>query len=63
MSKKNYIDHWLTEISTITGFVSISAFSSLFGIAIGITISAIGLKICVIIEEIKMYRSIMKKKK
>ena len=37
----NYIDHWLIVISTITGFVSISAFSSLIGTPIRITNSAI----------------------
>ena len=42
----NYIDQSLTIISTITKCVSISAFASLVGIPIGITSSAIGLKIC-----------------
>ena len=40
----NYIDHSLIVISTITGYVSLSAFASLVGIPIGITSSAIGLK-------------------
>ena len=52
MSKKNrkvcrvlnYIDHSLIAIFTITGCVSISAFTSLVAIPIGITRSAIGLK-------------------
>ena len=44
----NYIDHSLIAISTITECVSVSAFASLVGIPIGITSSAIGLKICVI---------------
>ena len=44
----NYIDHSLIVTSTITGCVSISAFSSLVGIPIGIMSYAIGLKICVI---------------
>ena len=40
-------------------------FLSLFllGIPIGITISAIGLKICLMTEGIKKYKSIIKKKK
>ena len=42
----NYIEHFLILASTITGCVSISAFASLIGIPIGITSSAIGLKIC-----------------
>ena len=59
----NYIHHSLIAISTITGCVSISAFPSLVGIPIGITSSAIGLKICVITAGIKNYKSIMKKKR
>ena len=43
----------------IAGCVSISNFSSL----VGITSSAIGLKICVITAEIKKCKSIIKKKK
>ena len=49
----NYIEHLLIAIFTITGCVSISAFTSLVGIPIGITSSAIGLKICVITARIK----------
>ena len=42
------IDHFLILASAITGCISISAFALLIGIPIGITVSAIGLKICVI---------------
>ena len=59
----NYIDHSLILISTITGCVSISAFSSLVGIPIGIVRSIIGLKVCVITAGIKKFNSIIKKKK
>ena len=38
----NYIEHILILASTITGFISISAFASLLGIHIKITSSAIG---------------------
>ena len=58
-----YIEHFLIFISTVTGFVSISAFASLVGISIGITSSAIRLKICVITVGIKRYKSIIKIKK
>ena len=51
----NYIEHLLILASTITGCISISAFTSLIGIPIGITISAIGLNICAITAEIKKY--------
>ena len=58
----NGIEHVLILASTIAGCVSISAFASLFGIPIGITSSAIGLKICAIASVIKKYKSIIKKK-
>ena len=71
MSKKNkkvcttlnYIEHFLVLGSTIGGCLSISAFPSLVGIAIGSTSFAIGLKICAITAGIKRYKSIIKKKK
>ena len=47
----------------VTGCISISAFSSLLGIPIRITSSAIGLKICAIAAGIKRYKSMIKKKK
>ena len=59
----NYIHHSLTLISTITGYVSISAFASMVGILIGITNSVIGLKTCVVTARIKIYKSINKKNK
>ena len=58
-----YIDHSFLVISTITGCVSISAFASLVGIPIGITSSAIGLKICIITAGIKKYKPKIKKNK
>ena len=59
----NYIEHFLALASTITGYISISAFASLIGIPVGITSSAIGSKICVIAAGIQKYKSIIKKKK
>ena len=59
----NYIDHSLIAICTITGCVSISGFTSLVIIPIGIIITPIGLKICVITVEIKKYKSMIKKKR
>ena len=59
----NYIELFLILASTITGCVSISDFSSLVGIPLGITIYAIGLNICAIAAENKKYKSIIKKKK
>ena len=59
----NYIDHSLIVITIITGCVFISAFASSIGISIGITSSAIGLKLCVITAGIKKFKFINKKKK
>ena len=59
----NYIDHSLIVIFAITWCVSISAFSCLVGIPIGITSSAIGLKVCLITTGIKKYKSINKTNK
>ena len=59
----NYTDHFLILASSITGCISISAFASLMGIPIGITSSAIGLKVCAIAAGIKKYESIIKEKK
>ena len=58
-----YIEHVLSLASTITGCVSISDFALLLGIPIGISSSAIRLKVCVIAAGIKKYKSITKKKK
>ena len=52
----NYIEHFLILASSII-------FASLPGIPIGVTSSAIGLKICAISSGIKKYKSIIKKKK
>ena len=59
----NYIEDFLVLASTITGCASISAFASLVGIPIGITSSAVGLKICAITAGIKKYKSLIGKKK
>ena len=56
----NYIEHFLISGSTSTGCVSIS---SLYGMLIETTSSAIELKICAIIVGIKTHKSIIKKKK
>ena len=52
--------YWKTTIliSAITGSISITAFGSLFGIPIGVEISAVGLKVFEITSVIKKYRSI-----
>ena len=59
----NYVEHFLILASAVTEYISISTFASLLGISIGITNSAIGLKICRIASGIKKYKSMIKKKK
>ena len=59
----NYVEHLLILVSTVTGFVLISAFPSLVCVAVGITTSTVGIKICRITAGIKKYKSILKKKK
>ena len=55
----NYIENFFILASTIAGCVSISDFASLVCIPIGVTSSAIKLKICAIIAGIKRYKSIV----
>ena len=59
----NYIEHFLIMASAITRCISISAFVSLIVIPIGITSSAIGLKVCAVSVGIRKHQSIIKKKK
>ena len=59
----NYIELFLTLDSTITRCISISAFASLVGIPIGITSSAIELKICTITAAIKNISQQLRKRK
>ena len=59
----NYVEHLLILISTITGYVSISAFASLADTPVGVTIAPVGIIIRSIIAGIKTYKSIIKKKK
>ena len=58
----NYVEHLLILSSIITGCVSISAFASLVCVPVGITSSAVGIKICAITTGIKKYKSIIMKK-
>ena len=62
-STKKVCEVLIILVSTVSGYVSISAFSSLVGVPVGITSSAIGLIICVITARIKKRKSIIKKKK
>ena len=59
----NYIEQLLILTSTVTECSSISAFASLVGIPIGVTSSAIGLKVFAITAGIERDKLIIKKKK
>ena len=49
----NYVENLLILVSTVTGYASISEFTSLVRVSVGITSSAVGLKICGITAGIK----------
>ena len=57
----NYAEHLFILISAVTGCVSTSAFASLVCVPVGITSSAVGIKICAVPAGIKKYKSIIKK--
>ena len=59
----SYIEHFGILAPVVTGCISVSAFTYLVGIPLGITSSAIGLKTCAITAGLKKYKSIIKKKK
>ena len=54
----NYVEHLLILVSTVTT----SVFASLVCVPVGITSSAVGIKICAITAGIKKYKPIIKKK-
>ena len=58
----NYVEIFLVLSFTVTGCISVSAFTSLLSIPIRITSSTIGLKICAIAAGIKKCKSIIMKK-
>ena len=58
----NYVENMLILSLTITDCVSISAFPWLVCVSVGITSSAMGIKICAINEGLEEYKSIIKKK-
>ena len=59
----NYVEHLLILVSTVTGCVSVSTFASLVFVLVGITSSAVGIKMCAITAGVKKYKAIIKKKK
>ena len=59
----NCIEHYLFLASPMNGCISISAFASLLRISVGITSSAVGLKMCARTAGAIKQKSIMKEKK
>ena len=59
----NYVELLLILVSTVTGCVSVPAFASLVRVPVGITSSAVGIKIWAITAGIRKYKSTIKKKK
>ena len=59
----NYFEHFLFFISAASGCVSISVFTLLTGVFVGIISSAAGLKMCAITVGIKKYESVIKNKR
>ena len=57
----NFVKYIISLAITIVGCISISEFASLISIPIGITNSAIRLKLCAIATRVKQYKSIIKK--
>ena len=55
----HYFEQLLILVLTVTGCVSISLFASLVCVPVGITSSAVGIKICAITAKIKKYLSII----
>ena len=59
----NYAQHLFILVSTVTGFVSTSAFASVVCVPFGITNSAVGVNICAITAGAEKYKSVIEKKK
>ena len=58
----SYVEHLLILNSTVTGWVSISAFTSLIAIPVVITSSAVVTQICAINSGVKKCKSVIIKK-
>ena len=59
----NYVEHLLVLVSTVIGYVSISAFASLVCVTVGIPSSGVRIKSCAITAGTNNYESLIKKKK
>ena len=59
----NYFSLFDIFVSAVSGFVSISSYTSLVDISVSMTSSAVGFKICALTAGIKKYKLIKKKRK
>ena len=59
----HYVELLVILSSTVTSCVSVSAFALLVCVPVGVTSSAVRIKICAIAKGIKKYKSIITKKK
>ena len=60
---RTYFKHFLVFMSAVSGCVSISAFSSLVCVPVGIASCEVGIKICAIIAVINNHKLIIKKRR
>ena len=59
----NHVKHLLILVSTVTGCTSISAFSSLVCVPVGITSPAVGIKICESLQELKSISQLQRRRR
>ena len=59
----DYFERFLVFVSAVSGCISISAFTSLVNVAVGIASSAVGFKILQCLQNLKNMSIIKKKKK
>ena len=59
----NFVENLLILASAVTGWISISEFTLLVCVPVGITSSPVEIKICAITAGIKNYKLIIKRKK
>ena len=52
----NYFEHFYVFVSSVSGFISITALASLIVIPVSIMNTAVGLKICAIAATITKYK-------
>ena len=59
----NYVENVLILVLTVTGCISVSAFASLVCVPVGITSSAVGIKILQSLQEWKSMNQLSRKRR